>query len=878
MRLLALIASLIFLAPLGAWADRSGDYPKAGDTASIAAGETVTLDIPDLEVDRVIWAGANSQIQCSRGATLTILDWTTVEATDFFVSQFQGDDTTNDGTTATMGANGPKKTWAAGIAHDAANTSVLFQKGGVYAITGDATFTGDGSFGSYGLGDDAPYGPRPLWNLGATNTLTQTGSNPTDHYHTEISCGDVLTADLVMDRTTAVAPAAIEFKLDVNSTKLPSTEPRLSKLTNGTEIRGGPDFILPQTICTFGDPSSGNWENGARATTAADAWTKNMDIGAVQFHVYESAGTYDVDCWTYYDGQTVHNTTTVVITEPDAEWPAADTWCIADISGNGGNFLGCPVDTDADGDCDEDVSQCIDAADFDVALATTCNIDVDDVRCLFRRGDTFGLSSNTGIVQTDDWEVGAFGTGARPIIDSGSYSGTAITLGEAPNGRIMDLHFVGDNTTTDSKPIYFDTTPSGECSGVEFDNLLISNVLVEDFGNGFNLRGNTQSGAEQYRPECANDNIVIYESAVVNATTSTRGGVDLFMHASSGAILGGDYGNRQSHEHGMRAKRLSDFVIAHADFGRIGDATDNQGCGGNDDGAGRALITIRNGPSGAWEADGDREDELAKVYTTRVSVHDNHIGVCADNGQSLHFESTSNGDDHEHWHSYSVVGNLFNASERSSAFGGGTGRTFFMSQLGGSDIMVANNAYWLDCGVATGGCRGLVFNNAKGNSNGETANTRSQRNHAYNNSFFAAAGNSSTTVGISVDGRNADTFLANNIMTDLESATFISDSGTNTIQCNGVDANCNVELTSNTAFSASITGSGTPSLDWFKLRPTYTAGSSNGIVPDSMGAYLDTYQRCGDDVDGRWEGSSQDGGSNCLASWPAALPAPFLLP
>ena len=167
---------------------------------------------------------------------------------------------------------------------------------------------------------------------------------------------------------------------------------------------------------------------------------------------------------------------------------------------------------------------------------------------LFRRGDTFGVNSNTGSVQTDDWEVGAFGTGPRPIIDSGSYSGTAITLGEAPNGRIMDLHFVGDNTTTDSKPIYFDTTPSGECSGVEFDNLLISNVLVEDFGNGFNLRGNTQSGAEQYRPECANDNIVIYESAVVNATTSTRGGVDLFMHASSGAILGGDYGNRQSHE------------------------------------------------------------------------------------------------------------------------------------------------------------------------------------------------------------------------------------------------------------------------------------------------------------------------------------------
>ena len=832
-----------------------GNTPGVGDDVIVSAGDTLTLDAHGLVADTLNFAGSSAAITCTSGATASLLDWTpTPTGTQYYIAEYSG----TSGGAGTSHATA-KDTWANGIALGGSGDTVTLQKGGHYD---PADFDGEGKdIGSYGLGTYG-YGPRALLRMDATETVTQTGASGATLYHIEIGCGEVLTAEPIMDRTSCVAPCAIEFKLDVDHTWLTGYEPSAWELPGATptEAHGGEDWIFPETVWDFGDPGSGYWTTGARSRTTTP-WPKNMEMPApVAYHVYMKPGRYVAKSTTRYNGVEVVNSIPITISSPEAEWDDADTFCFANGDGTPGNgdddFFGCPHDTDNDGICEDHTSNCVETNDYDVALNTTCDIDSDSLRCLFRLGDTFVASDTVGIDQsTDDWMVGGFGPpedGPYYFID-GSAAGVAdavIIFGEINNGRFMDAHITGDNTTTDQKSLYF-TTVSGAndlCSGAELDNLLIHNIYLYQIANGPNFRGNTSNG--QWAPECHNDNLVISELYADSATTSSAGGVDGFMFAGSGAVLGGRYGTRQADEHGMRSKHVTDFLFSHMDMGRLTTADTGEGCGSI-----RHILTIRDGMGTSMIDLGREKDHAAYGYTQRFMVSDNFVGVCADNDIMVLVEQTSTGSDKEWWHSYRFFGNLFSGLNRADA------SSFTMLRVSGADSMTSNNAFYMDCDGVTSSCSGLVLINAKDT----TPGTFLQRAHVINNSFWAPAQTTTPTRAIQIDSDMNDAFIANNIMGDLDSSTFIDNVGVGTIICDDGASTCNQQETTN-PFASAIDGTLAPTLDMFKLNSTYvsTETPGNGIILANKAVVVDAFGDCRAGPTSVFEGIDEDGASPCL--------------
>ena len=79
----------------------------------------------------------------------------------------------------------------------------------------------------------------------------------------------------------------------------------------------------------------------------------------------------------------------ITVVDPDTHFSDANIYCFANFAGS---FQGCPLDTNSDGTCDVQASNCLVTQDFDVALEGDSNCDFDGTpgrRCLFRGGDTF---------------------------------------------------------------------------------------------------------------------------------------------------------------------------------------------------------------------------------------------------------------------------------------------------------------------------------------------------------------------------------------------------------------------------------------------------------------------------------------------------------
>lgn len=823
-----------------------GDTPGEGDDVIISAGDTLTLDSQGLVADTINFAGTNAAIECSSGATASVLDWTPAAGgTQYYIAEYSG---TSGGAGTSHAA--AKDTWANGIALGGASDTVTLQKGGHYD---PADFDGEGKdIGSYGLGSIG-YGPRALLRMDATETLTQTGSSGATLYHVEIGCGEVLTAQPIMDRVACTAPCAIEFKLDVDHTWLTGTEPYAWELPGATptESHGGEDWILPETVWNFGDPGSGNWTTGARADTTSP-WPKNMEMPLpLAYHVYGNPGRYVATSETVYDGLSVVNSYVITIASPEAEWNDADTFCFANAAAPD-QFHGCPHDTDNDGICEDHVANCVETADFDVALNTTCDIDSNSLRCLFKWGDEFVLDNTVGLTQsTDDWWVGGFGdpSDGQFLVDATAITTNAIIIGESDGGRITDMHITGDNTTADAKALYFDVSfGSGLCGGAELDNLLIHNVTTLQIGNGFNFRGNT--GAGEWAPECHNDNLVVSEMRVLDATTSTGGGVDGFAFAASGAVMGGRFANRQADEHGIRAKNVKDFVFSHMDMGRLTTADTGEGCGTI-----RHVLSIRDGMGTSLQGLGRTQDALAAGYTQTFGVVDNFVGVCADNDFQLLVEQTSTGSDFEWFHSFTIFGNLFSSLNRADS------SSMSHVYVSGEDAMIKSNAWYMDADGITSSFRGLRLINAKDT----TPGTFLQRHRVLQNSFWAPAQGTSSTTAITIDGDVNDAMIAGNIYGDLDSSVFINDTGVGTILCDGIVTTCNQQETTN-PFDSAIDGTLAPTLDMFKLNSTYVSANTpgNSLAETSNGAYLDTFGNCRDGVSNNFEGIDQSGGSPCV--------------
>lgn len=847
------------------WTDAScgvGGVPNEGTgTVTVSNGHTITLDQPDLVADNITWE-QNGAFLCTSGASLHVLDWTTaVTGDDFFVDEYI--ETAGNGTTAALADDN----WTDGIALGASGDHVLFRKGTHYDA---ASFDGEGkTIGSYGLGTIG-YGPRPLWKLDATETITQTGAADTSVYHTEMACGDVLRATLVMDRTTCVAPCAIEFKLDVDQTTLNSTEPRLwrsSYSDNYTEVRGGEDWLFPMTKWNFGDPGSGYWERGARANTTTPA-SKNEEFPLpLAFHTYEKPGRYVVTAETCYSGQCVTNQTAVVIESAESKFHDLATWCFANVDDT---FQGCPHDTNNDGTCDQNVTRCIviptaDSDGVSTALEENCDVDATDVqRCLFRRGDTFTESDTQTDINNDDIQIGAFGdpAAAKPILDATSYTGGRLfDVSDVNRVTMYDIDIQMASNDQQSAIANTDVVNGTDCEAPEWDDVLFLRLFIDTPDNGI-LYQNNDVGAHN---GCSHSNVVVQETELEGGgVLGDNQGNDSLQNTDSGAWLGNRWGNRDGDEHGIRCKTCTDTLWAHNDMGRIL-STDNEGCGNP-----RFLLSVRNGFGPGQFDEGEREDDLAEEYSQRFGIVDNYSGPCGINGNIHMVERTSNavtspGSTHEFWHTYAFWGNLYSGLQRTDS------SAFTMQDLGGMLALVANNAYFGDTdNTTTSSLQMLRVRDGKAPAE-SNLETNIQFFHVYNNAFFKnvdTAGGVPIRIGTASQGEPENVFIANNVFVDLNSSSdFIQEDGTGRMHfCNDSGTSCN-QWESTNQFQSGITGltgsdDDQPDLDLFKTIEAFRTSNDFGVVPDSEAADADAYENCRTDSTPIL-GIFEDGGSPC---------------
>lgn len=176
---------------------------------------------------------------------------------------------------------------------------------------------------------------------------------------------------------------------------------------------------------TFGDANAGAWTYGANA-----GQSKNFAFGLVAAHCYETAGTYTASL-SISNGTTTIRPTAVTITvaAADTTWTGTATMCIANgtlpVAGSGGCPTGANV-RQGTGDFDADIAAC--------ATGNT-------KRCLFKRGDSFTLDTNTDVGTLTDIYIGAYGSGAKPAI---ALSSTAFTFNNASSRwKFVDLAFTG---------------------------------------------------------------------------------------------------------------------------------------------------------------------------------------------------------------------------------------------------------------------------------------------------------------------------------------------------------------------------------------------------------------------------------------------------
>ena len=283
---------------------------------------------------------------------------------------------------------------------------------------------------------------------------------------------------------------------------------------------------------TFGDPGAGTWSNGANTNAS-----KNVATGAIAGHVYETAGTYTITT-TVTDGTNIARTTqSITVADPDTVYTGTATVCFY----NSTVGTGCPAGATQTA-----------SSDYDAALTSCFGT---TKRCLFKRGDTFTASAATGLASAGPNTIGAYGSGALPVVNmTANDSLLNITTG-TNDLRIMDINFVGSGSGAAQK---------GLNNGANVSGITVLRVTATNFGAatiGFGTGSFTVT------------NTVVQDSTLTGSAAS----IDLYMRiASGGAVLGNVIGpTGPSGFQALRLDRWQRSVVAHNTITHGGAATVN---------------------------------------------------------------------------------------------------------------------------------------------------------------------------------------------------------------------------------------------------------------------------------------------------------------
>ena len=206
--------------------------------------------------------------------------------------------------------------------------------------------------------------------------------------------GGVITPSVSAARTSGVAPLYV----NIDATGTTST---LS--TNAShELYFATDF---------GDPSAGTWANGVQSTGLT---SKNLGIGPVTGHVYETPGTYTVTTVITDGVNTEERTNTITVQDPNVVYAGALTICIS----HSGNFTGAP----------SGATQVNTAGNTDMYAAMNGIADKNNKRILFCKADAWTCSAQNTFANITGMTISGYGAGVARSVKFGTTSDTLVDV------------------------------------------------------------------------------------------------------------------------------------------------------------------------------------------------------------------------------------------------------------------------------------------------------------------------------------------------------------------------------------------------------------------------------------------------------------------
>ncbi|HKS16665.1 MAG TPA: PKD domain-containing protein [Planctomycetota bacterium] len=303
-------------------------------------------------------------------------------------------------------------------------------------------------------------------------------------------------------RTSGVAPLAVFF--DAVSTTSPAFDSGVVQPANG-------DYNSFHYSWNFGDPNSGTWSTDGRS--------RNLDTGYTAAHVFESAGVYDVQLTVTDASGAVH----AYVQEITVAAFTGTTYYVSSVSGNNSN----------DGLTESTPWQTVSRAFQSLAP---------NRRFLFKRGETFPVSSSNTLNVDGPGIIGAYGTGAKPVW---SHSGGNPIVMNNPDWRIMDIRM----TTT---------LGTGDVGIVSAYNVPVSNYLLlrVDLSN---FRINVISAMNS----AASIHDLMF---LVECSSMTPNEYAAILDGRRQAVLGCTMGEINTMQHVLRSGMLDKGTISHNYF------------------------------------------------------------------------------------------------------------------------------------------------------------------------------------------------------------------------------------------------------------------------------------------------------------------------
>lgn len=484
---------------------------------------------------------------------------------------------------------------------------------------------------------------------------------------------------------------------------------------------------------TFGDPGAGLWTYGANTSLS-----KNFATGPIAAHVYETgsaSGTVYTITTTVSDGTNIARTTnTVTVTDANTTYSTANTKCF--------------YQTSASGDCPNGGTESSNS-DWDNALSGCVGT---TKRCLFQRGSTFTASATTNVSSAGPITIGAYGTGAKPIVNVNS-AVYAISLNNAAVNdiRIHDIDCRGTGAAGTDGCI--------QISGASVSGLTILRVNSQDTGSTGILLG--AGSSPNFRK--------ISNSVIQEVTASNNfGGTAIFARMDTSAILGSSFGPvaASGGEHPMRIQRLQKTVISS---NTMSDAAVN-----------KETVTLRSDPHSTTD-----EDSFYWVFS------DNKILQGTRTNGLVKFEPTDNLTDgrlydgiaERNW----IVGEAYTGASTCNGF-----------KVSAVRITLRNNLVDLNAPTTCARHGINIFVTGVEPSPDDI--------NAYNNTFYSAT--TSTAWGVTIGASSSNAIVKNNLCWYDNGTGCINNSGTNTTsatnstnaQATGTDPSFDTPLTSPIGF------------------------------------------------------------------------------